>query len=489
MLDKETRDLLPDLIRNAMDALNENTNTPDELSLPVTLAVATFATQGLYDAYPIQWAHCPLSNFYCVLVPSGGLKTTIMDACLEGAKRFEEDQRQTAEEAWTLFEVEQKRYDKKVKDRATQNDPIQMGITTTPQDKILRPKYPRTARYMLSKFTLNGLLDTLKGVPHAALFNSDAAEFFNSHSFSDETKAVEIVSAMSRLWSGETVDKVTGMEDVVTRGKRTTALFMLQQELAGFLTNSQFKDQGFTNRMLITQCDLISKKRADFSIAGRSQILKNDEIIKPFNDRIYELLTLVDKRQQIPTDGLIKMKINLLRDEGKFDQNILTLPKLSYDDDGSLKVLEDFYNELLDKENDEDYKEYTNFMARAYEHCVRIVSVLATFELRDTITVKDAKCGVGLMRYFINQRLNLNIDGVVKNDPIVECCESIVRFLKRRQQQGITEPVTRKVLNNFGPSQYRKMNHTVRAKVLEELMMRETVEWSTDGGNHLILAK
>lgn len=96
------------------------------------------------------------------------------------------------------------------------------------------------------------------------MFNSDAAEFFNSYSFKDANTSVEIVSAMSRLWSGEDVDKITGMEDIYTRGKRTTALFMLQQELAGFFVNPQFKDQGFTNRMLITQCELTPRKKGGF---------------------------------------------------------------------------------------------------------------------------------------------------------------------------------------------------------------------------------
>jgi len=126
-----------------------------------------------------------------------------------------------------------KKYNNEVNDKAKKKPgvviPGVIPASPTPFDKIEKPMFPRTFRYMMSKFTLNGLFNTLQGVPHVGMFNSDAAEFFNSHSFKDETTSVEIVSAMSRLWSGENIDKIMGVEDMQTRGKRTTALFMLQQ--------------------------------------------------------------------------------------------------------------------------------------------------------------------------------------------------------------------------------------------------------------------
>jgi len=487
MIDKETRELLPDLIKETMDALTENTNAPDEMTLPITLAVASFATQGIADGHPMRWESCPINNFFVVLTPSGGLKTKLSDSLLEGAKRFEESQRKVAQDAWTDYLVATKKYNNEVNDRAKKKgDPILLPGQVL--DKIETPQYPRTARYMASKFTLNGLLNTLRGVPHMGMFNSDAAEFFNSYSFKDANTSVEIVSAMSRLWSGEDVDKITGVEDIYTRGKRTTALFMLQQELAGFFVNPQFKDQGFTNRMLITQCELTPRKKADFSKSGLSSILTNDSKLIPFNDRVYDLLASVDDRQNKPSGkGLVDIRRAILKkqNDDKTDPNVLVLPTIGFcHTDGSHKVMEDFCNEMDEAALDPKYKEYQNFFVRAYEHCVRLAIVLTIFDGKDEATVREAKCSVGLMRFFIDQRMNLNIDGSVKIDPIVECAKKVVNWMNK---QDSNIKITKTVLNNNGPKAYREMKGDQREQVLKELRERNWVECVEDTPLYMIV--
>jgi len=434
MLDQQTKDLLPPIIKDAMDALSETTNATDEITLPVTLAVASFATQALRDGSPLAWDSCAISNYFCVLVPSGGLKTSISDLVLKGARRFEEEERPKAEEAESQYQVDLKRYENEIKDKVKQKPAIPgvVPVATNPFTRIVKPKYPRTARYMAGKFTLNGIIQALKGVPHFGIFNSDAGEFFNSHAFKDSTTSMELVSALSRLWSGEQIDKLTGIEDVVTKGKRTTALFMLQQQLAGFFINPQFKDQGFTNRMLITQSEKITKKRMDFSDAGLSTKLTTDDRLSPFNDRIYELLASVDDTQKKPKkSSLLQMRKQLLLEENK-DQNVLILDKHPICMvDNTRKILEDFYNDMVDKMEDPLYLEYQNFISRSYEHCIRLATVLSLFDKHEEVNEVHAKCSVGLMYYFIDQRMNLTIDGDIKVNSFVECAMRIEKWLKK----------------------------------------------------------
>jgi hypothetical protein len=340
---------------------------------------------------------------------------------------------------------------------------------------------------MAGKFTLNGILNALKGVPHFGIFNSDAAEFFNSHAFKDPNSSIELVSALSRLWSGEQIDKLTGVEDIVTSGKRTTALFMLQQQLAGFFVNSQFKDQGFTNRMLITQSDKIGKKLADFSEAGRSKKKTTVDDLIPFNNRVYELLASVDARQKKSSGkGLFEMRKSLLQEENK-DQNILILNTQPWCmTDNTRYIFQDFYNDMVAKMDDERYMEYQNFISRAYEHCIRLATVLSLFEKKDVVDERDAGCAAGLMYYFIDQRMNLTIDGVIKANDIVECSEKVHKFLK---EHYVDSDVTKSILNNYGPSQYRKMDLGQRDKVIEELKSRDIIEFVEKEGKTVIRIK
>jgi hypothetical protein len=475
MLDRETKDLLPEIIRNTMDALTETTNATDEITVPVTLAVASFATQGLADGYPHMWDKCAISNYFCVLVPSGGLKTSISDSVLEGARRFELEHREKAEDADTEYQVLLKKYESAIKDKAKEKiDPLLGSAPPNPFTRIEKPKYPRTARYMAGKFTLNGIINALKGVPHFGIFNSDAAEFFNSHAFKDPTTSIELVSALSRLWSGEQIDKLTGVEDVVTHGKRTTALFMLQQQLADFFVNSQFKDQGFTNRMLITQSEKISKKLADFSDAGFSKKKTKDNDLVPFNDRVYELLASVDDNQQKPSGkGIFEMRKRLLQEENK-DQNTLILDVHSWNLQDSTRVIfQEFYNDMVKKMDDERYSEYQNFISRAYEHCIRLATVLSLFDKKDTVDERDAGAAVGLMYYFIDQRMNLTIDGSPKLSPIVECATKVRDWMHKKRNGQI---VNKTDLNNYGPLHYRNMNTNDRDKVIEEMESRDYIE-------------
>lgn len=482
MLQENIKELLPDTIKQAMEALSENTNATDEITLPVTLAVASFATQGLYNGDPIMWNTTALGNYYCVLVPSGGLKTSISDLVLEGARRFELEQREKAEDAMTEYEIALKKYESEIKAQAKKkDDPLIIPATPNPFTKITKPKYPRTARYMASKFTLNGILSAMKGVPHFGIFNSDAAEFFNSHAFTNRETSIEIVSALSRLWSGEQIDKLTGIEDIVTVGKRTTALFMLQQELADFFKNPQFKDQGFTNRILITQSIKINKKLADFSDSGLSKKLNVDDKILPFNDRVYELLSQVDNNQQKSTGNtLLDMRKRLLEEENNKDINRLVLSNFPICmTDNTRTIYQEVYNDMVNKMDHPLYDEYKNFISRAYEHFVRLANTLAIFDGKTMVTEREAMCACGLIYYFIDQRLNLIIDGHVRSDPIVEVAMEVKRFLERSKDDY--PEFTKKILNDYGPVCYRKCKIHDRIRVLQELESRDVIELEKDG--------
>ena len=473
MLDKETRDLLPAIIRDTMDAMSAMTNAPDEMTLPVTLAVANFATQGLTNVHPHCWdKNVPLSEYFVVLVPSGGMKTSIYDMLALGIKKFERDQEGPAKEALVQYKIDLKTFNKAIDEE----------VKSPTFVKLVEPIKPKGCRYKVEKATVNGLLNTLEVVPFAGLFSSDAAEFFNSHSFQDSNKSVEMVSTLSKAWSGEDLERNTGIElnNIKLHDRRFNMLVMLQQQLAGFLNNSQYKDQGFVNRMLITQCELFSKPIME--IGSKATLKQNMALLDPFNDRVYDLLDKVNTAQEnirkapLTLPGVKMSVLEQLRARqhvlDSSNPNELILPLMEFDIDNNIPFEEyiiGYYNGLARRAHDPKYADYSNFMSRAFEHFCRIAATLAAFNLEDKISRKTAECAHGLTEYFIEQRLNLNVDGSVTVSPIVELAKKVHAWLIKRPNMEATKT---EVSN--GP--LKNIDEDVRAKVCQEMESRDMIK-------------
>jgi hypothetical protein len=260
--------------------------------------------------------------------------------------------------------------------------------------------------------------------------------------------------------------------------------------LADFFVNSQYRDQGFTNRILITQSEMVRKQPADFGSLTRDSLVRlRDDRLIAFNDRVYELLSLVDAQQsQVRPRGLEAMRAALTAQSR--DANILQLDThmWCFEDDTRF-VFEAFYNDMLKKGADAEYAEYQNFISRAYEHAVRIATVLSLFAGAEEIDGATARAAVGLMYYFIDQRRNLTIDGAVRVNATVECSERVYKFIQDYAQDHPGQEITRGVLNNSGPNVYRKMDAQSRDRVIAELVNRDLVETEEIGKRTVLKQK
>ncbi|MDM0042163.1 DUF3987 domain-containing protein [Variovorax sp. J22R193] len=472
MLDTNIKALLPTIISDTMATLSALTNAPDEMTLPITLAVANFAAQAMFNVNPMQWRPCSVSEFFVVLTPSGGMKTSISSLLLDGIRDFEREQETENAQAMIDYKIKVKQFNKAIEDEA--KNPT--GIN--PKE----PVRPKGSRYRVEKATVNGLINTLASVPFAGLFSSDAGEFFNSHSFQSSDKSMEMVATLSKAWSGEMIDRVTGIEEnnVRLHNRRFNMLVLLQQELAGFLNNSQYKDQGFTNRMLITQCELFAKRAADFSEAGQLETQRLEQTLKPFNRRVYELLDDVDHKQSkarmqhlmIP-GATAAMRIAAANVPVNAPPNELVLDAITFSsEDGAAKIMEEFCNEMGKESQNPKYSEYANFMSRAYEHACRLAATLAIFDKQDVIKAEYAMAGVELTRYFIEQRMNLSVDGSVKINPIVEAGNALLKWLAKQPNNEATKGHC----SQSGPAIYKKMEASERLRVIQDLDARECIE-------------
>jgi hypothetical protein len=477
MLDPNVKALLPKLISDAMDGLTGLSNAPDEMTLPSVLAVANFASQAIINVDPEQWKSSALSEFFCVLAESGSTKSATIDPILVGIKEFEKAREAEYDREMTEYAIAMQKYNSAIKEAAK----------TDNGDVPDKPQKPRGIRHKIEKPTANGLLNALESVPFVGLFNSDAAEFFNSHAFQAQDKANEMISMLSKVWSGEVVERQTGIEENNLRlhNRRFNMLVMLQHQLADFLKNKQFKDQGFQNRLLITQCALFKKPEADWSKQGKQKINAFYTQLDPFNDRVGALLNAVhdmqvSARTKFEKVGNVKMPIPVYA-----APNELLLEKVGFnDEDGAKQLMQDFYNEMANAAFDPKYEEYKNFMSRAYEHACRLAATLAVFESFEPVKFrfdpnykthfikrKHAECAIGLMRYFIQQRLDLEVEGSTRANPITDCAEDVKKFLKR-----LGGSCEKKDLSQKGPNSYRKLPTDLRKSVITVLEDNEEIE-------------
>ncbi len=467
MIDNKLRALLPALMVDTMDALGVLTNAPYELTFPVVMSIMNFPAQARYNVNPIVWKKCPVTLYFMSLVPSGGMKTGVTSYVTVGIDEFQKQQKIATKDAYTDYLIAEKVYRKEI-DLAAK-DPTN---SPTPEE----PVKPRGHQYKIEKGTTNGIMMTLETVPFSGLFNTDAAEFFNSHSFQDSSKAMEMISMLSKLWSGENIERLTGVREnnVSLYNRRFNMLALIQQQLATFLTDSQYKDQGFTNRFLISQCVLFKKPFVD--ITKLADVRRNQDLLDPFNDRILAMCQDVIKTQ-------IKQHATALQIGKEYEPNELVLECIEFSTkDKAQEIMIAYYNKLRDDMFLDENKEVQNFVSRMYEHAVRVAATLAIFAGDKVINERFAEAGCLVAEMYLEQRKNLEIDGNVKEDLVTKCVEQMTILVEKNIAKG--RKITKTWATNFGTALYRKgLSEEQRAKVWEQIAKREEERLSEGGEN------
>jgi hypothetical protein len=468
MFDSLHKKLFPKKIQDAMDAMTVLHNTPDEMVIPIILSVANFATQGHFDIDPIIWKKCIMSLYFTVINKSGGRKSTNLEEVMAGIKEFEQDEKARYLKEISIYHIEhalwEKEFKKAIKDR-----------TTIPKE----PSRPIEFNYVLGKATANGLLDALYGVPFCSLINPDAAEFYNSYSFQDSKSGrdTEMITILSKLFSGERVGRLTGVKEnnIVVEGRRFGMLTMLQEEMANFLANENYRDQGFIPRLLITVVPDYDKGIVSFSEVSNAEKDKQRKKIDPFNDRIYDLLTTATQKSNDLKSVNRKYQTAQSMTHVAEDKCDLMLPLMSVDPK-AMPIFEKFVNESEVLSRSPSHSGYASFMVRRYEIALRIAATLATFEGDDLITEQWATLAIALTEWFTEQRLNMEITTNDKKKPVLEIGTKLVAWMRAKDYKtiSVSDAVRR------GPPSYQKTTSDERSKVLTELMARSLVKVEKD---------
>lgn len=442
---------LPQLMKDAMAVLQELHNAPEELALQSVLGVANLAVQSHYNVDPIIYGHRPISLFLIALAETGGFKSTVYDELMVGIQRYEENQRGLLKDAEERYQLDMAFYENDMKKYKADVAKGHTGLVVPTQ-----PTPPKTCNLRVSKTTLLGLMKILKTQPAAGLFSSEAGMFFNSSSFQqkqgDLERSIEFVGALTAAWDGkEPMESNTNDRTVKLYHRRINMLFLLQTStIRKFLSTSAYADQGFTHRLLISQCSMHEKPLMDRSDAGVARVAALRARLEPFHQRIERLISRPIRVRE--------------SDPFEVDPIVITM------DADARQLSEDYYNGNRSRDT-EDLIKYKGFAQRLDEHTIRLAATLAAFEDRTVITAQDMACAIELMEYYIQQRIDLELEYDARNPALRQQADDLIAWMKKRLWTGTVNDFRR-----TAPCGVQKMDREQVNQIVAEMVLTGEVE-------------
>jgi hypothetical protein len=450
-------DRLPQAMKDAMAGLEELNGTPENMNLQVLLGVANTAAMKRYKVNSHRYGEVPIQEFFLAIAPSGGLKTTLVKAVTEGIVEYEQYMREQLQDENLRYAMDEKIFKNKEKDYIAQKQRDE-------NIDIERPKTPKpveTCNYLIAKGTVNGITKPLISQPFISLMSSEAGEFFNGHSFQggkDISKAVEMSAHLTTMWDGGGIEKNTGEQSYKLENRAVNMLFLLQAKtIQHILNNPMYSEQGFIHRILITQSPRFEKPFWDDSSEGLERDRSARAKLSEFNNRIRTMMF----------DG-VKTKPGR-----SFELELATLNQSSQ----AFEALVKWYNSNRNR-GDEDLKNYSSFADRLHEHAIRLAATLAAFDQAEAIELSHALCAIDLMEFYIQERINLEIGVMVRDQERSQSASKMLAWIKSKNWTN-----TKNDLRRNGPGFFREMDTSQRDQILEDLLRDEELVMTEESVN------
>lgn len=435
-------------MRDAIAGLKALHATPDAMALQVVLGVANLAAMKTYNVDSRKYGIRPINEYFVCMAPTGAMKTTNYREVQVGINNYIDYKSDELSAEATRHALAKKVF---LKEEAAYLKAMETDPTTAVMPKPVKPV--ETSKYVISKATVNGVVDQLKSQCFLGLFSSEGGEFFNSHAFQggkDISKAIEISASLTSMWDGHDIEKVTGMERTYLKNRRVNMLFLLQAETIQSLLNTPiFSEQGFVHRMLITQCDYYEKPDWEFTDEAKIQESEARDLISKFNDKVSRMMftTVVQKPNK------------------HFELDLKTMKQSNE----AWVTLGQWQNSNKNRATG-DLRNYAGFAERLHEHALRIAATIAAFEGKSEIDYETALCAIDIMEYYIEQRINLEV-GIADNDPDRSMgSNKLLEWITERGWSG-----TRRELTQNGPRWFRKLNTDQRDRILQDLLSDEKI--------------
>ena len=406
-------DFFPDVLKNAIIAINDITQAPMAICGQSVLATANLITQALADVKTPIHEVKPISEIFLSIIESGERKSSCDRLALKPVREYERKLQEEYEKELQEYNGNLKVY--KAKEKNILKNSEKKNFCSSSLESELKklgeePKKPVEPLLIMSEPTIEGLeIRLLKGYPSIGIFNDDAGDILGGYSMNNDNK-LKTISKLSKFWDGGSCERIRASETAIKiYGKRVSMHLMTQPSIANILLSDNIaKGQGFLSRILITAPENTAGTR--FLKEGQD----NSIAYKKLNEYYAQAKEILHK----------KLKIK----EGK--QNELIPREISLTE-GASKIWVDFFNhvEVRCKDNGEFYaiKPLANKIA---EHAMRISSTLVLFDNPDAehIEFPHMQWGIDIAQYYLNEALRLANSSQI--DPITLKAKKLVDYLK-----------------------------------------------------------
>jgi hypothetical protein len=431
---------LPEDWQAAMIALKQIHGTLEPMSIQIVLGIANTATQCYWNVDSEYYDIRPTSLFLVNMTPTAGRKSTNFRELNTSIVAHQKNKRKQLEHDNLRFVIAEKKFKNDLKQYEKDLDHAP-ALTTMP----LPPRPMETYRYIIKKTTLNGLIDQMKSQSWMSIMSSEGGDFFNGHAFqgakSDASKSTELTAALTDIWDAQALERSTGLDRTTLYNRRINMMLLLQEStIREVLNNSNFSEQGFLHRILITQCsDPIFKEQTDQTV-DENNTYRN--LIEPFNQRILEMIT---RATQEDPERAFELEFKTMRQTRE-----------------SRLVFQNYYNRITPKATTE-YRDWAGFVLRCHEQALRIAATVADYVGESEISGKSAQAGVDLMDFYLEQRLSLDIGVTDPRRDLKSAANKLLSWLEKRAGWH-----TRREMSQ-GLRWYKDLTADYKDNIIEEL--------------------
>ncbi len=250
-------DALGETLAKAARAIESMIQCPMACAANSVLAVASLAAQGRANVIlPIgQGKPAPLSLFLFTVLESGERKSSADGMALKPVREMEREiaeleagARQSFASKLLAHEANAKHLTTKLKQDRAALEAALHNLGPPPQPPLLSVLAPSGDQTMEGVFRVYQ-----QGRPSLAMLCDDAATFLGGHSLKAEQKAGTTAN-LCRAWDGSKLERIRGGDGVIVLYDRRLSCHLMVQPgvAAGFLSDSQFADQGLLARFLVS---------------------------------------------------------------------------------------------------------------------------------------------------------------------------------------------------------------------------------------------
>jgi putative DNA primase/helicase len=418
----------------AVQAIASAVQTPEALAAGSVLAAAAVACQPLADVRMPHGQAAPLSLFMVTVAGSGDRKSACDSAaCVPIEERRRQDAR---DHAHALSDYKADRRKRKDGDHTSE---------------------PPTARTLVvSKGTVEGMHQLLKGQPALGMFSTEGAEVVGGHSLREERKASGIAWLL-KAWGVETLDAMTKGDGLsVLPGRRFSLHVLLQPVIAQQLMSDPLaQGQGWIARCLMCAPQSLAGSRL-FDMTAQA-LHERPEVLRYFA-RLRELLQTT---APVLPDG---------------DGNELCPRALTMTAEAAGLWIE-FYNEAERQQaTGQALAAVRPWASKAAEHAARLAGIVALMDDPETLVVNEAAMqgGIELANFYLGEHVRLMGHSTERNE-----LRRLAKLLDWLREQGRWVP-QRDVLQR-SPRELRDLKAQGLGELMAELQRRGLVRRAADG--------